>query len=202
VTRLLTYLLKSYWNYCDYRQRLKFWIEVSLHTARFALRFARLRLAIRVARLVLAPTEVKWLSGYSARHEALAQVGSGWCGLAQSEQRTLWVSELRWTLVTGRLASLRWFNRRLLTCILLSDSTPNTQHLHTHYPLSLSLLASVGTRVRVTAFASVLARRGSLDSGSLDSLTRRRGRTNLVTLLLVRCETVGKLSLTDFLSHR
>jgi len=172
-----------------------------LHTARFALRFARLRLAIRVARLVLAPTEEEWLSGYSARHEALAQVGSGWCGLAQSEQRTLWVSVLRWTLVTGRLAGLRWFNRRLLTCILLSDSTPNTQHLHTHYPLSLSLLASVGTRVRVTAFASVLARRGSLDSGSLDSLTRRRGRTNLVTLLLVRCETVGKLSLTDFLSH-
>ena len=70
--------------------------------------------------------------------------------------------------------------------------TPNT-YTRTLPPPSL-LLASVWTRVRVTASASVLARRGSLDSGSLDCLTRRRGRTTLVTLFLVQCETVGKLS--------
>ena len=105
-----------------------------------------------------------------------------------------------------RVALGTWLSVRLASLRLLIDvsslvSCCLTQHLHTHNPLSLSLLASVWTRVRVTAFASVLARRGSLDSGSLDSLTRRRGRTNLVTLFLVRCETVGKLSLTDFLSH-
>ena len=117
----------------------------------------------------------------------LLKVSNGLCGFLNRVGHWLLVG---W-LVFGGLIDVS----SLVSCCL-------TQHSHTHYPLSLSLLASVGTRVRVTAFASVLARRGSLDSGSLDSLTRRRGRTNLVTLLLVRCETVGKLSLTDFLSHR
>jgi len=131
---------RNYRIYCDYCQPLKCWIEVSLHTARFALRSCSTSSRHQCGSTCTCIDGREVVVGYSAKHEDLAQVGSGiWCGLAQVGKGLCGFQSCVGHLVIGRSASLRLFNRRLLACILLSDLTLT----QTQPPLSLSLLASV-----------------------------------------------------------
>jgi len=128
-------------NYCDYCQHLKCWIEVSIAHGSICSSHLLVFVSLSV-RLDLYLHTGEGRSSYGGSRQGTKT----WINLAlvlvrtrPSGQRLCGFRSCVGRLVIGRSASLRLFNRRLLTCILLSDS----QHLHTHNPLSLSLLASV-----------------------------------------------------------
>ena len=129
-------------NYCDYCQHLKCWIEVP---------FARGSICSSLLFDFVSPSV--WLDLYLHRRKrsgcrGIRQSTKIWLKLAlvlvrtrPCGQRTLWVSELCWTLGYWSVGKPSVVNRRLLTCILLSDSALT----HTQPPLSLFVSECLST---------------------------------------------------------
>jgi len=133
---------RNYRIYCDYCQPLKCWIEVS---------FARGSICSSFLLDFVSPSV--WLDLYLHRRKrsgcrGIRQSTKIWLKLAlvlwrtrPSGQRTLWVSELRWILGYRSVGKPSAVNRRLLACILLSDSTLT----QTQPPLSLFVSECLNT---------------------------------------------------------